>query len=179
MKLLIGLVIFTFIPMIAYAAEGGDIAPHMIWRIIDFVIFVAILYYFLKNPIVTYFKTRKEEIKNSLKEAEKLKAEAELLLEETEKKLSKLDMEIEKIVNTFKSIAEHEKESIIKETQSIIERIRESTEEEKIALVNKAKFELLKIITKESIEMLRDKLSKLAIDKHIKINKKFIGSITR
>ncbi len=178
MKFLISLFVFILIPFAAKAAEEGGVAPHMTWRIIDFIFFAAIIYYFLKNPVVNYFKSRKEEIKNSFEEAEKLKAEAESLLKETEEKLAKLNEEIEKILNTFKSIAENERENILKEARSTVERIRENIEEEKVSLVNKAKLELLKNLTENAIDNLKKKLSELTPEKHLKINKKFIGSIT-
>ncbi len=179
MRFLIELIVFTLIPYAAFAAEKGGVAPHMMWRIIDFIFFVAILYYFFKKPIVSYFKNRKEEIKNSFEEAEKLKAEAEALLKETEEKMSKLTKETEKILSTFKSMAEGEKLSIIKEMESIIERIEENIEEEKSSLINKAKLELLKRMTKEAMDNLKNRLYNLSAEKHLKINKKFIGSITQ
>jgi len=178
MKFLICLFVFTLIPFVSRAAEESGVAPHMTWRIIDFIFFAAIIYYFLKNPVADYFKSRKEEIENSFKEAEKLKAEAENLLKETEEKLEKLNEEIEKIVNTFKSIAQNERENILKEARSTIERIKENIEEEKVSLVNKAKLELLKNLTENAIDSLKKKLSNLTPEKHLKINKKFIGSIT-
>ncbi len=179
MKLLISLFVLVLIPCIAMAENESGVAPHMTWRIIDFIFFAAIIYYFIKTPVVTYFRNRKREIESSFEEAEKLKLEAEALLKETEEKLSKLNEEIDRIVKTFKSIAENEKESILKDAQSVIERIRENIEEEKTSLINKAKLELLQIITKKAITSLKDKLSKLTPENHLKINKKFIGSITQ
>ncbi len=178
MKILVSLFLLVLTPCIAFGAESNSINPHMWWRIIDFIIFAGFIYYFLKKPIVNYFKTRKETIHNNLAEAERMKKEAERLLKETESKLSQLDSEIERIVQTFKSMAKNERENILKEAQAAIKRIEENIEDEKLSLLSRAKFELLKRMTAEAISNVKKKLSSLKHDEHANINKKFIRSIT-
>lgn len=178
MKILVSLFLLVILPTIAFGSESDSVEPHMLWRIIDFIIFAGFIYYFLKKPVVDYFKTRKETIHNSLAEAERMKKEAERLLKETESKLSQLDNEIEKIVQTFKSIAKNERDNILKETQAVIKRMEENIEDEKLSLLNRAKFELLKRITSQAISSVKKKLSSLKDSEHANINKKFIRSIT-
>ncbi len=178
MRLLIGLFVFMVVPAIAMAAaDEGGVPAHMTWRIIDFVIFAGIIYYFLRKPVANFFKERKESILNAFREAEELKAEAEKLLKETEEKLAKLDAEIEKILTTFRSMAESEKEGILKELEEAVNRIKESIEDQKRSLVSAAKLKLLKIISSRAIGAVRERLSNLSDEEHTKINKKFIGSI--
>jgi F-type H+-transporting ATPase subunit b len=179
MKFLVGLLFLVLTPLAAFAAEEGSVEPHMMWRIIDFIIFAGIIYYYTKKPIVNFFKSRKDSIKNAFEEAEQLKKEAEDLLKETEEKLSQLEDEMKKMFDTFTSMAEKEKENIIKETEDAIKRIRESIEEEKVFILNKAKLELLSRLTKEAINNVKDKLSSISADEHSRINKKFTRSIAQ
>ena len=179
MKIIVGFVLLVLMPLAAFASEEGAVDPHMTWRIIDFILFVAIIYYFAKKPIVNFFKGRKETIKNSFEESEKLKEEAEKLLKETEEKLNQLENEMKQIIETFSSMAEKERENILKEAEISIKRIRESIEEEKVFLLNKAKLELLKRITKEAIGNVKEKLSSIGLNEHKEINKKFIRSISQ
>ncbi len=179
MRSLLGLIVFLFVPAVAMAQEESGVAPHMMWRIIDFIIFAAIIYYFLRKPIADFFRQRRESIKEAFEEAERLMEEAERLLKEAEEKLERLDDEIEHILKTFRSMAESEKEEILKEMREALERIGESIEEEKRSLLSKAKRDLLKLMTFNAIKRVRDKLSTLSEDEHSRINRKFIGSISQ
>ncbi len=179
MRYVIGFFLMVLFPAVAMAEEKGGVAPHMMWRIIDFVIFVAIIYYFLRKPIANFFRERRESILRAFEEAEKLRLEAERLLKETEEKLAKLDEEVERIISTFRAMAESEKESILKEMEEALQRIRESIEEEKRSLVSKAKGELLKLMALNAVKKVRERLSKLSGEEHAKINRKFIRSISQ
>ncbi len=179
MKFIIGLLFLVLAPLAAFASEEGSVEPHMMWRMIDFVIFAAVIYYYAKKPIADYFRNRKESIKNSFEDAEKLKAEAEKLLKETQEKLDSLDNEIKKILDTFSSMADKERTSILNEAESAIRRIRDSVEEEKVFILNRAKLELLKRLTKDAIGNVKEKLSNLNPEEHNNINKKFIRSISQ
>ena len=178
MKFLVLLLFLILTPIAAFASEDG-VEPHMIWRVIDFVLFAGIIYYYAKKPIADYFRTRKETIESTFKEAEKLKIEAEQLLKETEEKLSQLEDEMKKIIETFSSMADKEKESILKDAETTIKRLKDSIEEEKVFILNKAKLELLRRMTKDAIANVKDKLSSINTEEHSAINKKFIRGITQ
>lgn len=163
-----------FLPSVSFAAEG-EVEAHMLWRVIDFIIFAAILYYYLKNPIVSFFKNRLENIIKYKQDAEKSKEEAERLLAETERRLSKMNEEIESIIKTFSSMSEKEKEDILKDAQAAIERVRDRVKDDESMLLNKAKTHLLETITSKAISSLNEKFSKLDIKDHQKIHKKYIS----
>ncbi len=170
-------VIFVFIPVVSFAAESSGIEPRMGWRIINFVVFVGILYYFLRKPVAEFFRTRKETIKEELEEAERLQIEAEKLLEETKEKLDKLELEIKNILDTFDSMAKNEREQILKEVEVAIKRILKSVEEEKAFMISRARMVLLRKISKEAMDNLRRKFGHLSAEEHKKINDKFIRSL--
>ncbi len=169
--------IFVLVPIASFAAESSGIDPRMGWRVINFIVFAGILYYFLRKPVANFFRTRKEDIKKELEEAERLRAEAERLLEETKEKLDKLEIEIKNILDTFDSMAKNEREQILKEVEIAIKRILKSAEEEKAFIISKSKMILLRRISKEAIDNLRRKFENLSIEEHKKINDKFIRSL--
>jgi len=175
-KYIFGLIL-TFMPTLAIAAEDGGVEPHMGWRVINFVLFVGILYYFLRKPIAEFFKARKESIKNELEEAEQLKEEAERLFEETKRKLEKLEDEIKSLLETYESMAKNERDQILKEVEKAINRILASIEEEKASILSKARMLLLRKMSKEAIENLKKRFENLTPEEHAKINDKFIRSL--
>ncbi|AEA33964.1 ATP synthase F0 subunit B [Hippea maritima] len=178
LKVFFGLVLILVLPTIVFAAEeGSSMEPHMLWRIIDFILFIAILYYFLKKPVADFFRGRKESIVGEFENAKRAKEEAEKLLRETEEKLKALEDEIRRIIETFESMAESEKQRILAELEQTIKRIRNSIEEEKASILSKAKMELLKSMSEETIANLKEKFSNLSKDEHAKINDKFIRSL--
>jgi len=175
-KYVLALFTILLLPAVSFAAEG-EVEAHMLWRVIDFIIFAGILYYFLKKPIVSFFKNRQENIIKNRQEAEKSKREAERLLAEAESRLSKLDEEIESIIKAFSSMSEKEKKNILEDAQVAIERIRARVKEEEIMLLNKVKAQLLSAITKEALSSLSEKFSELDTKNHQKIHKKYISFI--
>jgi len=164
-------------PFIAFAAEKSGVEPHMAWRVINFVLFVGILYYFLKKPMVSFFKSRRESIINELEEAKRLQEEAEKLLEEAKEKLSKLEEEIKNILETFESMANNERQQILKDMENAIKRILNSVEEEKASIISKAKMSLLRKMSEEAIENLKRKFKNLSPEEHFRINDKFVRSL--
>ncbi|WP_035587717.1 F0F1 ATP synthase subunit B family protein [Hippea jasoniae] len=168
---------FVFVPVLVFGADESGIEPNMGWRMINFAIFVVVLWYFLRKPIVNYFKGRRESIVNELKEAESLKEEAEKLLKEAEEKINSLEEELKKIIETFESMAESEKQQIFKELEETLARIKASIEEEKNSILSRAKLELLRKMSKDAIENLKRKIAQLSENEHRKINEKFIRSL--
>ena len=173
-----GFVLVLVLPALGFASEeGAAMEPHMLWRVIDFVLFAAILYYFLRKPIAEFFRNRKESIVGEFEQAKRAKEDAERILKETEEKLKALEDEIKRIIETFESMAENEKQRILAELELTIKRIRASIEEEKASILSKAKMELLKNLSEETIKNLRERFSNLTPEEHAKINDKFIRSL--
>ncbi len=169
--------ITIILPVVVYASSEGGVEPHMGWRVINFILFVGVLYYFLRKPAAEFFRSRKEGIKKELEEAKRLQEEAEKLFEETKKKLEALEDEIKNILDTFESMAENEKQQILKEVENVIKRITASIEEEKASILSKASMYLLKKISGEAIGTLKKRFERLSREEHAKINDKFIRSL--
>jgi F-type H+-transporting ATPase subunit b len=117
-------VAFTF----ALAAEGGGEEGHkaiwtMVWRIVNFVILMALLWKLLADKIKTYFIDRKDEIAQMIEEADKAKADAEAQFADIQQKLKNVEKDIQDIKGAIMGELESEKARIIEEGKISAERI--------------------------------------------------------
>lgn len=88
---------------ICWASGGGEGGGHLNWtdfayRLVAFVVLVAILTKLLKKPICDFFRSRREEIQQLLAELEAKRLESEKRSAEYKAKLAALEDETRKIV---------------------------------------------------------------------------------
>ncbi len=168
---------FILFPTFVYGAEEA-LPPHMMWRVINFVIFVAFLYYVLRKPIGSFFKSRKEKIWKEMDDAKKSYEEAMRMLKEIEEKLSQVDNEIEKILSLNRAIGEKEKKDILEKLKDMIEMIERSKSLEKEIMEKKARREIVMNIVEQAIEKTkRNLIEKMDVSLHRKINRKSLAAL--
>ncbi len=135
------------LPVVIFAAEGKtDIIP----RTINFLIFAAILYRFIAEPIKSFFKGRSEEIVNTLKSIQEKVEESKRAKEVAQKHLEE-----------SKALAENIVKDAQKEAELIVEKIKEDMQNE-LKLLEKyheerkeiEKRKMVKTIVSETIEQL-------------------------
>ena len=110
-----------------YASSGGgEGAEHAapwwkdyIWKIINFLLLVVILFKFAKKPMQNFFQKRTELIEKTLNEAKEAKAISLKALQEVETRLKAKDAEIEAILAASKKSGEQERASIIAESDRL------------------------------------------------------------
>jgi F-type H+-transporting ATPase subunit b len=132
---------FTF----ALAAEGGGEEGHkaiwtMVWRIVNFVILMALLWKLLADKIKTYFIDRKDEIAQMIEEADKAKTDAEAQFADIQQKLKNVEKDIRDIKGAIMGELESEKARIIEEGKISAERIIQQakwTAEQEVAKAKK------------------------------------------
>lgn len=116
--------------------------------LVNFGVFLGLLVYFGKKPINAALARRRQDIQESLEEAQKLKAEAEAKRDEYAKRLEKLDSEMEQIRADMIRAGESERDRIVKEA------------EHKAALLRKdTKFQI-----EQQFKQLRDDLTREAVE---------------
>ena len=150
-----------------------------IFSVINFVLFLIVLYIFAFPRIKTFFFERCEKIQQALKEAEEAKTLAENKLREYEKKIALLGKEIEEIRIAVEKEGEVEKERIIttaeKEAEIIKWQAKIIAEQE----LKQAKVELRKEFAALSLER-AEKIIKEKIndDDYARLVKDYITKIT-
>ncbi len=153
-----------------YGIGGGSAGEHettfkdWIWPIINFLILVAVLYYFARKPVREYFKKRTELIDQSLREAREAREIAQKTLEEVRERLKNTDREIEQILESAKQSGEKEKKNLIAEgekmKQKILEQARSNIEFELQKAREKIKSEAALMALELAEKQLKEKLTK-------------------
>jgi F-type H+-transporting ATPase subunit b len=114
---------------LAYAAGGGDAAhggftPTDWFRVMNFVVLAAVLFFLLRKPIPRALNSRIRGIEDQLKDLEAKKSEAEKQLSEYNQKLSAMEKEFERIVTDYIRQGQEAKARILKEAESAAEKLQ-------------------------------------------------------
>jgi F-type H+-transporting ATPase subunit b len=159
----------TFVS-IAFGSSGGEEGGHgslvkdYMWKIINFLILVAILYKFGKKPLSDFLKKRTELIEKTLNEAKEAKEAALKALQEAEERLKTKDAEIAAILSAAKKSGEHERDRIIEESgklkEKILEQAKTNIEYELKHAKEAIKAEAVELAMELAEKKLKDKLTK-------------------
>jgi len=122
------------------AVSGTDIVP----RVINFLIFAAILWYLVGNKVIAFFRNRKEEIANKFQKVEDELKAAKQKKEELQAKLEEAEIKAKEIVEDAKKEAEFIYNKIIEETKEELAILEKHFEEAKVNEIRKAKKEAVK-----------------------------------
>jgi len=122
------------------AASGTDIVP----RVINFLIFAAILWYLVGNKAIAFFRNRKEEIANKFQKVENELKAAKQKKEELQATLEEAEIKAKEIVEDAKKEAEFIYNKIIEETKEELAILEKHFEEAKVNEIRKAKKEAVK-----------------------------------
>ncbi len=154
----------------AVAAHGthgeghGGITPqqksNLIWWTVNFLLLVAILYKFGKEPVTNIFRSRREAIINEYEDLMAKKREAEKKYAELKERLSKLEEEAKRLLESFREQGEREKERIIAEAKENAERIKKQTELFIQQEVARAKAELQKEVAEAAVRLAEEIIRK-------------------
>jgi len=164
------------------AASGPMNVSHMDWSfyfsVINFVLFVAILFFLLRKSIIHFFKNRSHSTKNTMEEARKFYESAYRKYEEIEAKLKNADQKGKKLLEELKNEGELEKENLIKKAKEMAEIIKSDAEKTADQELLKAK-EILKQQAAHLIaEMAEAELkSKLNLEDHRRLGSEFLAEI--
>ena len=127
-------------------------AGQALLKLINFLIFVGILFFLLKGVLSSTFKARATDIEAKLKQSEKDKAEGELQLRELEAKMSGLQEALDGIMAKAESDAEAEKCRILEaakaEADQILAQVQLEIEHQK----HLAETELRELVAKLALE---------------------------
>lgn len=159
--------------------HGGSTLWSFIFSVINFILFLIVLYIFALPRIKSFYSERSEKIQQALKEAEEARTLAENKLREYEKKITFLDKEVEEIRKAVEKEGEAEKERIIsaasKEAEIIKWQAKIIAEQE----LKQAKAELRKELATLSLEraekIIKEKINE---DDHARLVKDYITQIT-
>ncbi len=107
----------------ADGGHGGNALADLGWRIVNFAIFAAVIYFAAAKPIRNFLNGRIAGIRRQLDDAERGRAEAEKMAVDCLAKLARLEEEIGEIEQTLIHEGEMEKRRIIEAADAAAEKI--------------------------------------------------------
>ena len=142
----------VILPTVAFASEGSVDPWKDPWRVGNFVVLAAGLYFIWRKWLKGALDNRVEEIKNSIEVAEKTKAEAEAKLAEYKEKTSGLEKKVEDIRTKLRAEAEAEKKKIISEAELQAKRLSEQVKLTAAQELKKARVAIKREIAELAVE---------------------------
>ncbi|MEE9190881.1 MAG: F0F1 ATP synthase subunit B [Candidatus Neomarinimicrobiota bacterium] len=147
-----------------------------IWTIITFLVLLWLLAKFAWKPLLALLEKREENIRNSLKDAEKAREELEALNQKTEKLLAEARVEAQGIVSAGRAAAEKLQDDLARKakekSESLIAESKRQIQSEKDEALSEIKFEVvtlsLEIASKLIEKNLSDKDNRELIDSTLK-----------
>jgi F-type H+-transporting ATPase subunit b len=112
------------------AAEGHEGANWLdfLWRLINFIVLIGLLYWLLAKKVKEYLSGRRDGIRTALADAVASHQAAEKKFREYSDKLDKATGEIEQIGEMIRSQGSAEKERIIEDARREAEKIRDDAQ---------------------------------------------------
>jgi F-type H+-transporting ATPase subunit b len=104
----------------AYAAEEGG----LFWPAINFVLLLAVLFYFARKPIQTFFGDRRKAIRKELDAAAALERSARERYAQWQRRLVDLERELAQIRTASQERADAERASLLADARAAADRIR-------------------------------------------------------
>ncbi len=146
------------------AHGGGGQLVDLGWRVLNFLIFAAILYFAAAKPIRNFLAGRIDDIKKELGDAEKSKEAAEKRLADHLKRVDNLESEVKELCETLRKEGEVERDRIIEAAHEAADKIKIQAGFSANQELNKA-ISLIKKETADAAVALAEKILKKDIKK--------------
>jgi F-type H+-transporting ATPase subunit b len=151
---------------LALFASSGETNYDIVERTVNFLIFVAIIYYLLADKLKTFFKSRTESIQSELDKVQEM-------VKESEKKVADAKLEVE----NAKKVAEELVASANSDVESIKAKIEAAVEQE-IAYLSRSFDEKTELETKKiKREVVQSVLEELLKSENIDLSQDELASI--
>ncbi len=141
---LAGVALLAALP--ARAAEGGAGSflgmPPLFWKIGNFLLFFGLLFYLLAKPLSKFFRTRRTQIEEQMREAVRQKEEAERLRSEMEGRIAALSGEITALRERMRRDGDREREALERQGEAEAARLVGQVEQEAARRVEAARRQL-------------------------------------
>lgn len=141
------------------------------WRVVNLVLFVGILWYFVGGLTKRFLKGRRQTIKDTLDELEKRREEARAHLAAIEARIANLESERKAILEESKAQAARLKQNIVDEARrqagQIVDQARRAAENEGRAMRDQVRATLADEIVEATEKALRGKLTEQDHDRLI------------
>ena len=164
------------------AAESGDSSSSLdfLWKVINFVALIAIIYWFAKKPVGSAMNSSAENAKNQLDEARRAESKAIEEMKKMREKISELENETVVALEKAREEAETEKERILEEGKHEIERMRKQAQFSIEQEYRKAEFQLRQWFAAESLKLAEENVKqKMTSTRQNKLVKEYLDQLSQ
>jgi F-type H+-transporting ATPase subunit b len=155
-------------------------APALGWLLVDFAVFVLILYWFGRKPMAAFLQNRSNAIRTALEEARQAKAEAEARAAELEQRVKALDGELQQIREDIKRLGENERERLIAEGEKAARRMLADTELQIQNELDRARASLKNQALDEALALAEQQLrAQMTAKDYSRLNSEFTQSLVK
>ncbi|MBI2082370.1 MAG: ATP synthase F0 subunit B [Deltaproteobacteria bacterium] len=132
---------------------GEFLASGMHWKLLNFFIFVSLLFAVLRKPVAEFWRTRAHQISFNIEEARRLRQEAGKKVLEMESRIKGLDDEIQALIRALKEEGEKEKGKILSDSKDYAERLKRDSKRIVQQELQKTKEQLKRELVDLSVQM--------------------------
>lgn len=152
----------------------------LIWTLVNFIIFVFILYKIGLKPMKESIQAREQGIRSSIEQAEKANAEAQALLKQSQEKIAGAQAEVSEILKKGQLQAEENLRNILnqaeKAKQQKVEDATREIERSKEAALKELRLQAAAIVIEATEKIIGEKLDK---EKDLKLVESYIDKIQK
>jgi F-type H+-transporting ATPase subunit b len=105
-------------------AEHVPTIASLLWPVVNFTIFVAVLVRFLGGPLREFFRARAERLRDELATGDRARRDAEALRAQLAKDIADLPAARERLKSDLLETAARERDQLVAQAQQTAERIR-------------------------------------------------------
>ncbi len=163
MKRVFIFILFMF-PALLFGSEGESFFNKYFWfTVVNFLIYVGLLYYFLKKPTLDFFKNRRKTLEKEMEESAKFLEETKQELQKYRELMDRIDEKIEEIKEYTVRAEEKEVEEMLRAAESYAIKMKEDAkkiaEQEVDRAVEKLREEIAELVTKSAEESIKKLLN--------------------
>jgi F-type H+-transporting ATPase subunit b len=160
------------------AGHAAGIPMSVTYQVINFVIYIALLVYFLRNPIRNFFKNREQLYKQALVKGESARRDAEKKKRDIQQQLRALEASSDDSLDNARAEATALKLQIQQEGEELSARLREEAERSTTIEIARAKTQLREEMLTQSVALARKLLEdKIAEPDQKRLQSEFVGKI--
>ena len=181
LRLAIGFVLFSAMPLLAEEAGGAAEKPSMLlWTVLNFLFLAGGIGYLATKHGGPLLSARSAEIRAGLAAGEKAKAEADARAAQVQKQLANLQQEVAAMRASAKEERDREAERIRHDAQAEIARIHFQAEHEIESAGKMARIEVQRAAAKMAIELAENKVrSSMSPDIQTALLQGFLSDLPR
>jgi F-type H+-transporting ATPase subunit b len=144
-----------------WAAEAGEHGWgwwETLGRWTNLAILLGIIYYFVRQPVAAYYRDRKSEIKQSIREAAEAHEQARHQLAAAEERLRGIETELKRIRLESEREAQRERRRILDQARSDSERLMESARREIDGMTLSARKQIRDYAAQLAVQLAEDQI---------------------